>query len=135
MKARFLAALLLLVVALACERMDRAVDPVWGKEPCAHCSMLVGDRRYAAEAVVSGERRFFDDIGCFVLWAQAHRGGIEHAWVRDADGSGWIEASSANYVHGARTPMDFGYEAHARGDRTTATFEEMRAAVVARRSM
>lgn len=117
----------------ACERLDAATDPVWGKEPCAHCAMLVGDRRHAAQIVTESQRRYFDDIGCYVLWAEERPGAARRAWVRDASGAQWIDAKSATYVHGARTPMDFGFEARAAaaGERAV-KWDEMRAAVVAR---
>jgi copper chaperone NosL len=127
---------ILLPALVACERLDRPVDPVWGKEPCGHCAMLVGDRRYAAEVVASGERRFFDDIGCYVLWAAKHEKSIEHAWVRDAEADRWVDARGARYVSGARTPMDFGFEARSAasgGGLDGVDHEGMRAAVFARR--
>jgi hypothetical protein len=99
--------------------------------------MLVGDRRYAAQIVADGQRRFFDDIGCYVLWAEKHSGAVRRAWVRDAAGGRWIDAKAAAYVDVARTPMDFGFEARSAeasrpvGERSVG-WEEMRAAVVAR---
>ena len=58
--------------------------------------------------------------------------------MRDAEGARWIDAKSATYVHGARTPMDFGFEARSgaatsspSGDRAIG-WDEMRATVVAR---
>lgn len=115
----------------ACERLDTAIDPVWGKEPCGHCAMLVGDRRFAAQVVADGQRKWFDDVGCFVLWADEHPGKVERAWVRDAGGSGWVDAKGARYASGARTPMDFGFEGHT-ADTAGVSYDEMRAAVVAR---
>lgn len=118
----------------ACERLDAPVDPVWGKEPCAHCAMLVGDRRHAAQVVAGGARRFFDDIGCFVLWAEEHPGAAQRAWVRDAESTRWMDARSASYVHGARTPMDFGFEARASSEAVEGamSFDAMRESVVTR---
>jgi len=121
-----------LAVAIGCEKLDAATDPVWGKEPCGHCAMLVGDRRFAAEVVTDGERRFFDDVGCMVLWSEAHPGKVVKAWVRDAQGATWLEARAARYAHAERTPMDFGYEGRAADAPETVGFEEMRAAVVRR---
>lgn len=112
-----------------CEKLDAPADPVWGKEPCAHCRMLVGDRRFAAQAVAGGDRLYFDDIGCFVLWARERT--PARAWVRDAEHDRWLEASAARYASGARTPMDFGFEGRADGSATVG-FEEMRASVLAR---
>ncbi|MFO0742490.1 MAG: hypothetical protein U0270_41840 [Labilithrix sp.] len=91
--------------------------------------MLVGDRRFAAQAVASGDRLYFDDIGCFVLWAKEHP--PARAWVRDAEHERWLEASSARYASGARTPMDFGFEGRVEGPATVG-FEEMRASVLGR---
>lgn len=104
-----LVALVAGAVAFACAKNDEAVDPTWGKEPCAHCAMLVSDRRYAAQAVTSGDRKYFDDIGCMVLWMASMKAPPERSWVRAADR--WVDAKSARYAAGARTPMDFGFEA------------------------
>ena len=101
------------IVAGACARSDAPAEPVWGKEPCAHCKMLVSDKRYAAQVAYDGDRYFFDDIGCMVLWMDARKPGAK-AWVRSATSAEWLDARAAFYVAGARTPMDFGFEANAR---------------------
>ncbi len=98
-------------VLLACSKGDEPSDPVWGKEPCAHCAMVVGDKRYAGQALVDGERRFFDDIGCMVVWMEEHKS--TRAWSHDAQGGGWVDAKLGRYALGARTPMGFGVEARA----------------------
>jgi len=123
-------ALGLLVAALsavACKPSDVATDPVWGKEPCAHCKMLVSDKRYAAQVIdETGEHRWFDDIGCMVLWMDARKAPVR-AWARESTSGTWVDARSAKYVQGARTPMDFGFEARADG---TVSFEAVRTAVI-----
>lgn len=115
------------LVLFACTKTDEPVDPVWGKEPCVHCKMLVSDRRYAGQVVADGDRRYFDDIGCMVGWLEGKK--AERMWVRDAALGGWLEAKSARYVEGARTPMDFGFEARAEGG---VGWDEMRDKVIAR---
>lgn len=97
----------------ACAKADSPIDPVWGKEPCAHCRMLVSERRYAAQAAADGERKFFDDIGCMVLWVAENK--AERVWVQDPEQNRWVDAKSARYVEGAKTPMDYGFEARAEG--------------------
>ncbi len=114
----------------ACARSDRPEEPVWGKQPCAHCAMLVSDKRYAAQATMDGERRFFDDIGCMVLWADERRAPPHPAWVRDAEQGTWVDARGARYAEGAKTPMDFGFEARAAGG---LAWDEMRARVIQRK--
>lgn len=117
-------------LAAACRQTDTAAEPVWGKEPCAHCKMLVSDKRYAAQVVdETGEHRFFDDIGCMVLWMESHKM-PERAWAR-ADASGvWLDARTAKYARGARTPMDFGFEI---GDANGLGFNAVRDAVLAKK--
>ena len=113
--------------AVACKQTDAAAEPVWGKEPCAHCKMLVSDKRYAAQLIdEGGDRRFFDDLGCMVLFMEARKP-PERAWARDSVSGAWVDARTAKYVQGARTPMDFGFEARADG---TIAFETMRTAVL-----
>ncbi len=118
---------LVLAAIVACTKTDEAVDPVWGKEPCAHCRMLVGERRYAAQVVSDGDRKYFDDIGCMVSFLAEHK--AERSWVR-VDGR-WADAKGARYAKGAKTPMDFGWEARAEGG---VGWDEMRDDVIARRS-
>lgn len=116
------------LLVTACTRTDAAAEPVWGKEPCAHCRMLVSDKRYAAQVVdEAGDHRFFDDIGCMVLWMDGHK--HERAWVR-AESGAWLDARPAHYVQGARTPMDFGFEVSS-GDGVS--FEAVREAVRAKK--
>ncbi len=122
-----LAALLGATLGVACKPSDAPAEPVWGKEPCAHCRMLVSDKRYAAQALdEAGERRFFDDIGCMVLWTEAHPRSA-HTWVKDATSGVWRDAATARYAPGARTPMDFGFEARSDG---ASSFDAVRVAVL-----
>lgn len=124
--------LLLLVAGLAlvaCTKTDEAQDPVWGKEPCAHCAMLVGDKVHASQLVAAGDRKFFDDVGCMVLWLGEHGQKAEHVWTRDSDGLRWVDARTATYGDGAKTPMDYGYEVRAQG----ISWDELGARIVAKK--
>lgn len=129
------------IVLFACTKGDEPKDPVWGKEPCAHCRMLVGDRRVAAQVFHDGERRYFDDPGCMILWLEENHLTLGKAdvrgWVRDADGGDrWLDARTARYRGGATTPMDFGFDAHANdppGATGMLAFEQVRASVIAKR--
>ena len=114
----------LLALALGgCESADTPVDPVWGKEACGSCAMLVSDPTHAAQLGTSeGKRVFFDDVGCMAAFIQER--GITPAkmWVRDANGR-WIDARTAKYASGARTPMDYGYSVAPGGDADFAAIE------------
>jgi copper chaperone NosL len=121
----------LFLVAGACVKADSAVDPVWGKQACAHCSMIVGERRHAAQLVLDGERQYFDDLGCLASWMEEHGVSGARAWVRDAGTGAWIDARFARYSSGAKTPMDFGFETSPDG---TIGWDGVRAQVLARTS-
>jgi copper chaperone NosL len=123
----------LLMMCVACgPGPDQPAEPVWGKQACEHCMMLVSDPRPAAQAVlVGGTRMFFDDVGCLVEWLDDSGHVPMGVWVRAPDGQGWTDAYSARYSDGHRTPMDHGYLSSTRGS----SFEQLRAAVHERRRL
>jgi copper chaperone NosL len=98
-------------------------EPVWDKQPCGHCSMLLSDRRTAAQLLLpDGSRKFFDDIGCMVEWLSEEGAKPRAMWVRNPDGTGWVSTEGAHFSSGARTPMDYGYVASSDG----LSFDELR---------
>lgn len=101
---------------VSCARHDGPEDPIWGKVPCAHCRMLIGDKRYAAQVLAAdGTRSHFDDIGCMFLFVAEHGTRLGRAWVRDEQHDAWLPAETARFRTGARTPMGFGLAAGADG--------------------
>jgi hypothetical protein len=123
---RFATASLMLA---ACFGADRPAEPVWGKQPCDHCGMVMSDKRFGAESITeAGERLFFDDVGCMVLFAEEH-GAFARAWVHDAGNGRWLDAQTARYAPAVGTPMDFGFDAR-EGDGIT--WSEMRVRVLAK---
>ncbi len=93
----------------ACQTASTPIDPVWDKQSCAACAMLVSDKRFAAQlATLDGARLYFDDPGCMASWISTHPGKAAQKWVRAADGS-WPPADQARYVSGAQSPMDYGF--------------------------
>jgi copper chaperone NosL len=124
--------LMVLGMSLACGAgPEQPVDPVWGKQACEHCMMLVSEPRPAAQAVLpGGTRKFFDDVGCLVEWLDRSGEVPLRMWVRPPAGDGWIDARAARYGEGQRTPMDYGFLASDGGR----SFEELRVALRARRA-
>ncbi|HKP62666.1 MAG TPA: hypothetical protein VJV78_38285 [Polyangiales bacterium] len=100
---------------LACSSSTTPSDPVWGKQPCDHCHMLLSEPRTAAQLVtIRGDRRYFDDVGCLVEHLATHGAEVARAWVRDARGQ-WVEAQRANYRGAEATPMGYGFVVDERG--------------------
>lgn len=128
MKATLVSLVSLLAVAsLACQDTASAVDPVWGKQACSSCSMLVSDWRYAAQLVTEdGARFYFDDPGCMATWLAEGRGRAQRTWVHSATGA-WIDARNARYVGNQRSPMGFGFAPDEAGDARWADLEAVAA--------
>jgi hypothetical protein len=118
---------LLLLLNSACQApADRPEDPVWGKQSCASCAMLVSAPRFAAQLVPSrGEARYFDDVGCLAAYLAQRANAGGEAWVREERG-GWVKAESSRFESGAKTPMDYGFELSPTG---TLDWPAVRAAV------
>jgi copper chaperone NosL len=120
----------LLVCLLACTPgADVPADPIWGKQACDHCVMLISEQQPAAQATLAdGSRKFFDDVGCLVEWLKQEREPTRHLWVRSPQGQRWIDARAARYRGGQRTPMDYGFLAAPEG----LSFDELARAIEAR---
>ncbi len=98
---------LLALLLFACDDGARPVDPVWGKQACAHCAMLLSDARFGAELTTeAGDRFFFDDPGCMAAYVREKAPRVRGAWVHE-DGA-WVDATSARYERAA-SPMDYGF--------------------------
>lgn len=121
---------LMLVVLVGCaEQVVGPEEPVWGKQACAHCAMLVSEKAAAAQALTSeGKRKFFDDPGCMVAWEEREHPQLKGQWVKGPGGEGWVEAKTARFSGGHPTPMDFGFLAASEG----VTYEQVRQAVKAK---
>ena len=93
---------------------DKPFEPVWGKQPCDHCAMLLDEPRFAAQAATpDGNHIYFDDVGCLVAWLREHSTAQARAWVRRKEQ--WVDAGAARYLAGQRTPMGYGYVASTSG--------------------
>jgi hypothetical protein len=96
-----------LVFLAACTAELGPQEPVWGKQQCGHCAMLVSERAPSAQLVrEDGARLFFDDVGCMVSWVAREKAVPKAQWVRV--GEGWAIAETAHFQR-AHTPMDFGF--------------------------
>ena len=116
------------IFAVACQTADGPVDPVWGKQLCSTCRMIVSEPAYAAELVDErGARHFFDDIGCLDAYLVEHsKAEPRGVWVRS--GERWVDAKSARYASGAPSPMDYGFVAKEQGPLDFATVRRESAA-------
>lgn len=110
MRRMLLSLSLMLAAVLGCDPAAmEATEPVWGKQPCEHCAMLLSERDHGAQLVTTdGERLYFDDLGCMVAWTLEHPARAQRQWVRTADTQEWVAPENAGFEPAARTPMGFG---------------------------
>ena len=120
-RARIFAAACLLLACCSSEPTSGPGQVTWDRDVCERCSMVIGDRRFAAQvrAVDAGRLHRFDDLGCALLWLAEQGesvGGSEatprpEIWVRDAAGEEWIDGRAAGFAAGFQSPMGYGFAA------------------------
>lgn len=116
MKSVFYLGFILAVALGGCASQEANVPPVilYGKEPCAECHMIIGDRSFAAASVdEEGEVYKFDDIGCLKKFAKRHVSSGQNMWVHDFTSQDLVSAQSVFYVRSAelKSPMGHGVAA------------------------
>ena len=93
---------------------DKAPSVRYGKDTCAECRMIIGDKRFAAAFITTdGETIKFDDIGCLRAYEREHVVMPKQAWVHDYLSEAWIDQAKAVFVHSEDmvTPMGYGIAA------------------------
>lgn len=105
--------------AAACKRLDLPegmVETKFDRDVCARCSMVISDRRYAAQVKGGPKQRNykFDDIGCVAFWLKEQGWDADPAariWVADSAGNTWLDARKAFYIGGKTSPMGYNFAA------------------------
>lgn len=110
----------------------------WDRETCVRCSMVISDRRFAAEVRGGPKSTYykFDDIGCVVFWLANQSWAGDAAtkiWVADAGTADlWLDARHANYLAGKTSPMGYNFAASGKLAEGAVDFGEMSRLVLAR---
>lgn len=107
------------LAAAGCKRPDLPegmVETKFDRDVCSRCSMVISDRRFAAQVKGGPKRRNFkfDDIGCVAFWLRDQGWGADpdvRIWVADSAGTGWLDARKAYYVGGRTSPMGYNFAA------------------------
>lgn len=89
----------------------RPIEMKLGRFQDTQCGMTIVRPDDSAQVVSpKGKTRFFDDVGCMVLWIE-NRPFQEDAviWVYARDVHGWIDGRKAWYSLSDDTPMRYGF--------------------------
>jgi nitrous oxide reductase accessory protein NosL len=116
----------------------------WDRDTCVRCSMVISDRRFAAQ-IKGGAKNIvfkFDDIGCASFWLRDKlkdfpwmTEAATSFWVADVGNAGdnlqWHDARKAQYI-GKASPMGYNYAAVGRPQAMSVDFATMREHVLAK---
>jgi copper chaperone NosL len=134
--SRLIVLMLLVPFAAACEITPEPLHV--DAAECSHCSMLISDRRYAAQLLTGkGKAYKFDAIECmhaFIAAGTVAAEDIHSTWVMDLHGAGdWIPTAEASFLvsPGIRSPMGAGLAAFASRDAANAAAQELGGDVMA----
>ena len=122
---------------------DGMAEIKWDRDTCSRCSMVISDRRFAAQIRGGGKSTAFkfDDIGCAVIWMRDKQQdypwlteAATRFWVADVASSGdkWLDARKAHFAGGKTSPMGYNYGAIAYAEAGALDFGEMSSHVLAK---
>ena len=101
------------------------------RDVCVQCLMGIAEQKYAVQAINNfGEIVWFDDVGCLIEYMKSDdwkkfKGEKVKVWISEADTGEWIDAFSAYYRYGDKTPMGYGYGALKEKKGEVYTFDEL----------
>ena len=131
----------------ACKKSDwpeGMVEIKWDRDICPRCSMVISDRRFAAQ-LRGGPKDIavkFDDIGCLTIWIRDNLKKYPwldepatRMWVADVTSKSkeviWLDPRKVQYI--TRTsPMGYNFGAVAYPQMGSLDFESMRQHVLAK---
>jgi hypothetical protein len=99
--------------------------------------MVLSDKRFAAQ-IQGGPRNqvyIFDDFGCAIHWLKGQPWGEDSStkiWVADYRHGQWLEARTAYYLAGQKTPMDYGFGATATSVSGSVNFQTAKEVILAK---
>ena len=114
MKYYLLLTALLMFFACSKDSEIKPVDINYGQDICAACSMIISEKQYSAQYVLSdGSVKKFDDIGCIIEHLKQTKneaGKVSAIFVRDYSTNNWINIKNAHFLKSKNisTPMGHG---------------------------
>jgi hypothetical protein len=132
-----MAALGFSLAACGREPTSGPVEIKWDRETDARCSMVISDKRFAAQIRdPNGKPWKFDDIGCAMFWLMQQPFSEEtpktEYWVADYKSGNWIEARQAYYLEGRKSPMGYQFAAVAEPEAGVIPYTEMKKRILSR---
>lgn len=95
---------------------------------CPQCNMkLPKSNLHTSTVDVSHKRKYFDDIGCMILWANENNIDLTKVKTKvfSNDTNRYIDAVGANYNIGDKTPMGYGFAAYENKQKDSIDFKQV----------
>ena len=132
-----LAALGLSLAGCSREPSSGPVEIKWDRETDPRCSMVISDKRFAAQIRDPNRKAWkFDDIGCAMFWLMQQTFSEQTAnteyWVSDYRNGNWIDARKAWYLEGKKSPMGYHFAAMAEPEAGAIPYTEMKKRILSR---
>lgn len=113
------------------------VDIKWDRETDPRCSMVISDKRFAAQIRDPNRKPWkFDDIGCAMFWLMQQTFSEQtpntEYWVADYQYGGWLDARKAFYLEGKKSPMGYHFAAVAKPEDGAIPYAEMKKRILSR---
>lgn len=114
------------------------VEIKWDRETDPRCSMVISDKRFAAQIRDPNRKAWkFDDIGCAMFWLMQQTFSEQtpntEFWVNDYRNPGaWLDARKAFYLEGKKSPMGYQFAAVAEPEAGAIPYPEMKKRVLSR---
>jgi len=123
-----LLALIIAIFLTACNSSHSTTANALSKEirVCPQCNMeLAPSNIHSAYLQKGDDIYYFDDIGCMVLWSHDNNVDTHRAKVFSLDTHKYIDAASASYTMGEKTPMSYGFSAYEKSVDGAMDFDEI----------
>ena len=116
--------LIVLVFFTACNSSNQTLKSE--VKTCPMCNMEISKSKlHSSSLSKNGDTHYFDDIGCMVLWSNENKLSIDTAKVFSKDTKHYIDAATASYKIGEKTPMSYGFCAYENGVENQIDFDEV----------
>ncbi|SFZ97447.1 hypothetical protein MNB_SV-5-1303 [hydrothermal vent metagenome] len=90
----------------------KAIEIKANEYKCSKCNMKVNKLDYVVQVIMeNGDTRFFDDMGCVILWLKDHASDKTTILTKTLDTHKWLDAKKVWYSRIAPTPMAYGFAA------------------------
>ncbi|MEA2017061.1 MAG: hypothetical protein U9N59_01325 [Campylobacterota bacterium] len=111
----FVKLLFLSIIFIGCNSDEKTVEEEINTRICPQCNMPLPDSNlHTSKACEDGDKTYFDDVGCMILWAKDEKVDLSTIKTRifSNDTKKYIDPFKGYFQINERTPMLYGFSAY-----------------------